>query len=114
MSQLLPRNQQVIVPERDDLLEGHALEGRQPQALKDGAFQLAIRRSSRCCRWRCTRTRSCLQKGSPWLGDATAVVKVLDPVPTKGLTLANLPKLKEDVRNRIDGAVEKLERRAIS
>ena len=92
--------------------EGTRSKDGKMQAFKDGAFQLAIETQRPMLPMAVYGTRSCLPKGSPWLGDATAVVKVLDPVPTKGLTLEDLPKLKEDVRNRIAAAVEELEKRA--
>ena len=94
--------------------EGTRSKDGKLQAFKDGAFQLAIETQRPMLPMAVYGTRSCLPKGSRWLGDATAVVKVLEPVPTKGLTMADLPKLKEDVRNRIAVAVEELETRTAS
>lgn len=79
------------------------------QAFKDGAFQLAIETQKPIVPLAVYGTRACRPKGSLWFGQAKAVVKVLDVVPTKGLTVADLPKLKEDVRERIGAAVKELE-----
>lgn len=82
------------------------------QAFKDGAFQLAIEAQRPLLPLAVYGTRACRPKGSLWFGEARAVVKVLEPVPTTGLTLADLPRLKEQVRERIVAAFEQLEREA--
>lgn len=83
------------------------------QAFKDGAFQLAIEAQRPLLPLAVFGTRACRPKGSLWFGEARAVVRVLEPVPTTGLTLADLPRLKEQVRDRIAAAVAELEREAV-
>lgn len=83
-------------------------------AFKDGAFQLAIEAQRPLLPLAVYGTRACRPKGSLWFGRASAVVRVLEPVPTAGLTLADLPKLKEQVRDRIATAVAELEQQATS
>ncbi len=82
------------------------------QPFKDGAFQLAIEAQRPMLPLAVFGTRACRPKGSLWFGDAKAVVRVLEPVPTAGLTADDLPKLKEEVRSRIAAAVDALERDA--
>ncbi len=82
------------------------------QPFKDGAFQLAIETQRPVVPLAVYGTRACRPKGSLWFGSATAVVRVLEPVSTAGLTLEELPKLKAQVREQIAVAVEALEREA--
>lgn len=77
---------------------------------KDGAFQLAIEAQRPVLPLALHGTRACRPKGSLWFGEATAVVRALEPVPTAGLTLSDLPNLKAMVRDRIAAAVEELQR----
>lgn len=81
---------------------------------KDGAFQLAIETGRPLLPLALFGTRSCRPKGSLWFGDADAVVRVLEPIPTAGLTAADLPRLKEEVHARIAAAVEELAARGAS
>lgn len=83
------------------------------QAFKDGAFQLAIETQKPIVPVAVYGTHACRPKGSLWFGEARAVARVLDVVPTQGLTLEDLPKLKEDVRARIGAAVAELETRGL-
>ncbi len=79
------------------------------QAFKDGAFQLAIESQRPILPVALTGTHACRPKGSLWFGKAKAVARVLEPVPTQGLTLADLPKLKEQVRERIAAELATME-----
>ncbi len=79
---------------------------------KDGAFTLAIETQRPMLPLAVYGTRACRPKGSLWFGEAKAVVRVLEPVPTTGLTLEDLPKLREAVREKIAVAVTELEREA--
>jgi 1-acyl-sn-glycerol-3-phosphate acyltransferase len=82
------------------------------QAFKDGAFQLAIEGQVPVLPVAVHGTRACRPKGSLWFGECTAVGRVLEPVPTAGLTLADLPQLKAQVREQIVFALAELEARA--
>jgi 1-acyl-sn-glycerol-3-phosphate acyltransferase len=75
---------------------------------KDGAFELAIQAQVPVLPLALTGTRSCLPKGSKWLGEASAVVVVLEPLSTVGMTIADVPRLRERSRDTIAAAVAKL------
>jgi 1-acyl-sn-glycerol-3-phosphate acyltransferase len=49
-------------------------------------------------------TRTALVKHDWRFGRSTATVRVLDPIPTEGLTTADVDDLRERVRAMIDGA----------
>jgi 1-acyl-sn-glycerol-3-phosphate acyltransferase len=78
------------------------------RAFKDGAFELAIEAGVPVLPLALTGTRACMPKGSPWFGDARAVVRVLDPISTNGMSRADVPRLREDARRRIAVAVDEL------
>jgi 1-acyl-sn-glycerol-3-phosphate acyltransferase len=71
------------------------------QAFKDGAFQLAIESQVPVLPLVVNGTRECRPKGSRWFGEAHAVVRVLEPISTFGMTLADVPQLRDQVRQRI-------------
>jgi 1-acyl-sn-glycerol-3-phosphate acyltransferase len=75
---------------------------------KDGAFQLAIETQAPILLLGISGTHNCRPKGSNWFGDADARVRVLGTLPTDGLTLADIPQLKETARNRIQAGVIQL------
>ncbi|MCI0571373.1 MAG: 1-acyl-sn-glycerol-3-phosphate acyltransferase [Myxococcaceae bacterium] len=75
---------------------------------RDGAFQLAIEAQVPVLPVAVAGTRQCRPKGSLWFGQARARVRMLEPIPTSGMTLADLPRLREEVRARIDVAVRGL------
>ena len=77
---------------------------------KDGAFELAIDAQVPVLPLALAGTRECRPKGSLWFGHAKARVRVLEPVPTAGMTREDLPKLRELVRERIQAAAEDLRR----
>jgi 1-acyl-sn-glycerol-3-phosphate acyltransferase len=75
---------------------------------KDGAFQLAIQAQVPLLPVAVSGTRQCRPKGSLWFGDARARVRILEPIPTAGLTLEDLPALREQARACIGAAVKEL------
>lgn len=77
---------------------------------KDGAFQIAIDAQVPLLPLALGGTRQCRPKGSLWFGEARARVRILEPIPTAGMTMADLPRLKELARDRIDVAVKQLRR----
>ncbi len=93
----------MIFPEGTRSADGKLLP------FKPGAFQLAIETQSPILPVALTGTHACRPKGSLWFGEAKAVVRVLEPVETKGLTQADLPALTERVRESIAKAVASLE-----
>ena len=78
------------------------------QPFKNGAFHLAIATGAPLLPLALSGTRQCRPKGSLWFGDADARVRILEPIPTAGLTQADLPRLREQVRDRIRSAVDEL------
>ncbi len=77
------------------------------QPFKDGAFQLAIEAQVPVLPLVLHGTHACRPKGSLWFGEARAVVRVLEPVPTKGLGPADVGRLREQVRERIEAELAK-------
>jgi 1-acyl-sn-glycerol-3-phosphate acyltransferase len=75
---------------------------------KDGAFQLAITAQAPILPVVIAGTRQCRPKGSLWFGQARAVARVLEPVPTIGLTIDDVARLRERVRARIADAIAPL------
>jgi 1-acyl-sn-glycerol-3-phosphate acyltransferase len=77
---------------------------------KDGAFRLAIDAGVPILPLALHGTASALPKHDWRFGRSTAVVEVLAPVETTGLTAADVPRLKEQVRNTIIAARDRLAR----
>lgn len=71
---------------------------------KDGAFRIAVETGAPILPLAVAGTRHCLQKGSMLFGRARAEVRVLEPIPTTGLTLNDVPALRERVRTLISDA----------
>jgi 1-acyl-sn-glycerol-3-phosphate acyltransferase len=71
---------------------------------KDGAFRLAIDAGVPILPLALHGTGTALRKHDWRIGRSTAVVRVLEPVETAGLTPADVPALKERVRALIAGA----------
>ena len=78
------------------------------QAFKDGAFELAIATGAPILPVVIEGTHRCRPKGSRWFGEADAVAKVLAPIATTGLTAADLPALRERVRDLIGAELARL------
>ncbi len=72
---------------------------------KDGAFRLAIETGVPVLPLAISGTKNCLQKGSAKLGNADAFVRVLAPIPTTGMTMDDVPTLREKARAAIQAAV---------
>jgi 1-acyl-sn-glycerol-3-phosphate acyltransferase len=76
----------------------------------DGAFRLAIEAGVPVLPLALAGTRAAISKGSLLLGRAHAEVRVLEPVSTAGLTIADVPALRERVRRLITKARAELQR----
>lgn len=85
---------------------------RSPRAemlpFKDGAFRLALEAGVPVLPLALYGTRQAIAKHDWRIGAAHAVVEILEPEPTAGLTLEDLPALKARVRARIGLARERL------
>jgi 1-acyl-sn-glycerol-3-phosphate acyltransferase len=77
---------------------------------KDGAFQLAIETQTPILPIAIAGTRECMAKGSFAFRAAHARARVLAPIFTTGLTLADLSTLRERTRATIDAARRLLQR----
>jgi len=96
----------MFFPEGTRSPDGHL------QAFKDGAFQLAIETGTPVLPVVVQGSRACRPKGNLWFGEASAVARVLAPVSTVGLTLADVPALKARVHDQIAAALGEMEARA--
>jgi 1-acyl-sn-glycerol-3-phosphate acyltransferase len=92
----------VLFPEGTRSADGTVLP------FKDGAFQLAIETQSPILLLAISGTRECRPKGSSWFGDADARVRVLGSLSTRGLTMEDLPRLKEAAWTRISEGARRL------
>ncbi|HEX6924040.1 MAG TPA: lysophospholipid acyltransferase family protein [Longimicrobiaceae bacterium] len=68
---------------------------------KDGAFRLAIEAGVPILPLVVAGTRGAMQKGSLVFGRAVAEVRALEPISTEGLTVADVPALRDRVRDLI-------------
>ena len=71
---------------------------------KDGAFQLAIEAKVPILPIAVAGTRNCMAKGSFAFQRAHAKARVLTPISTDGLTLADVTVLRDRTRETIDAA----------
>jgi 1-acyl-sn-glycerol-3-phosphate acyltransferase len=90
--------------------EGTRSPTRELLPFKDGAFRLAIDAGVPILPLALHGTGSALRKHDWRIGRSTAVVEVLAPVETAGLTVADVPALKERVRKTIVEARDRLAR----
>lgn len=88
----------IIMPEGTRSADG------QVQKFHDGAFRLAVETGCPILPIAVAGTRAAIAKGSWVFGRATAVAHVLEPVETTGLTLQDVPALREKVRQLISDA----------
>lgn len=95
----------MIFPEGTRTPDGRLLP------FKDGAFRLAIEAGVPIVPLALAGTRRCRPKGSLSFGAAEAVVRVLEPIPTTGLTLDDVDLLKQKTRERIAREVALLQTR---
>jgi 1-acyl-sn-glycerol-3-phosphate acyltransferase len=82
----------MIMPEGTRSVDG------QVQKFHDGAFRLAVETGCPILPIAVAGTRAALAKGSWVFGRATAIARVLEPVETTGMTLEDVPALRERVR----------------
>lgn len=80
------------------------------QKFHDGAFRLAVETGCPILPIVVAGTRECISKGSWLVGRARAVARVLPPVETAGLTLDDVPALRDKVRAMIAEARATLQR----
>src|SRR5690606_8009786 len=88
--------------------EGTRSRSDQMLPFKDGAFRLAIETGVPILPLALHGTRQAIAKHDWRIGPARAVVEVLDPESTEGLTLDDLPALKARVREQIARARDAL------
>jgi 1-acyl-sn-glycerol-3-phosphate acyltransferase len=81
--------------------EGTRSETDEMRPFKDGAFRLAIEAQVPVLPLVVQGTRQALRKHDWRFGHANAQVKVLDPVPTEGMTIEDTEVLRERVRDLI-------------
>ncbi|HLL84663.1 MAG TPA: lysophospholipid acyltransferase family protein [Longimicrobium sp.] len=74
------------------------------QPFRDGAFRLAVELGCPILPIAVAGTRDAIPKGTWVINRARAVARVLEPVETKGLTLADVPALRDRVRAMIGEA----------
>lgn len=95
----------MIFPEGTRSKDGRLLP------FKDGAFRLALEAGVPILPLALAGTRNCRPKGSKWFGDANAIVKVLPPIDTAGLSMDDVPALRERTRACIASEVTELRQR---
>jgi 1-acyl-sn-glycerol-3-phosphate acyltransferase len=88
----------MIMPEGTRSADGSV------QKFHDGAFRLAVETGCPILPIAVAGTRAALAKGSWVLGRANAIARVLPPVETAGLTLDDVPALRDRVRQMISEA----------
>jgi 1-acyl-sn-glycerol-3-phosphate acyltransferase len=84
--------------------EGTRSKTGELQAFKDGAFRIAIESQAPILPIAVAGTRDGMAKGTFQFRRATARCHVLDPIETAGLSLKDVPQLRERVRELIDDA----------
>jgi 1-acyl-sn-glycerol-3-phosphate acyltransferase len=77
-------------------------------AFKPGAFRLAIEAQVPILPVAVTGSAFGMPKGSPWIRPTLVLIRVLEPVDTKGMTGADVVKLMATVRERIAAAEQEL------
>jgi 1-acyl-sn-glycerol-3-phosphate acyltransferase len=88
--------------------EGTRSTGAELLPFKDGAFRLAIEAQVPLLPIAVAGTRNAMAKGSFRFARANAEARVLEPVSTEGLTLDDVPVLRERVRAMIGAARREL------
>ncbi|HEX8212243.1 MAG TPA: lysophospholipid acyltransferase family protein [Longimicrobium sp.] len=92
----------LIMPEGTRTLDGRL------GPFQDGAFRLAVETKCPVLPIAVAGANHALAKGSWVMNPARAVARVLPPVETDGLTLADVPALRDRVRAMIDSARDEL------
>jgi len=75
---------------------------------KDGAFRIAVEAGVPILPMAVAGTRGAMRKGSLTFGRARAEVRVLEPIPTDGLQVSDVPALRERVRGLIQAARDEI------
>lgn len=91
--------------------EGTRSKGGELLPFKDGAFHLAIRTGVPILPVALAGTREMRPKHSLWFGKAHACAKVLEPIPTTGMQIGDVAKLREASRDAISAALPDLRTR---
>jgi 1-acyl-sn-glycerol-3-phosphate acyltransferase len=73
---------------------------------KPGAFKLAVETGVPLLPIAVTGTAHGMPKGGPWVRPTQITVRILEPLPTEGLSGRNVRKLRDDVHDRIARAIE--------
>jgi 1-acyl-sn-glycerol-3-phosphate acyltransferase len=95
----------MMFPEGTRSLDGELLP------FKDGAFDLAIRAGVPILPIALAGTRAMRPKHSRWFGKAHACAKILPPIPTTGLTAADMAPLRDQTRATIAAVLPELRSR---
>ena len=85
--------------------EGTRSPGGELMPFKDGAFDLAIRAGVPILPIALAGTRAMRPKHSRWFGKAHAGAKILTPIPTTGMTAADVGTLRDQARAAIAAAL---------
>jgi len=88
--------------------EGTRSSDGEMRSFKDGAFVLAIRTQTPMLPVVVHGTRSALRKSDWRMGDAKAEVRVLEIIETTGMTLNDVPALRERVRDAMIAEIAKM------
>ncbi len=88
--------------------EGTRSSDGEMRSFKDGAFVLAIRTQTPMLPVVVHGTRSALRKSDWRMGDAKAEVRVLEIIETTGMTLDDVPALRERVRDVMIAEIAKM------
>ncbi len=88
--------------------EGTRSADGEMRSFKDGAFILAIRTQTPMLPVVVHGTRSALRKSDWRMGDAKAEVRVLEIIETTGMTLDDVPALRERVRDAMIAEIAKM------
>lgn len=75
---------------------------------KDGAFRLAIEAGVPVLPIAVAGTRNAMAKGTYRFQSAHALAQVLEPIETTGMTMQDIPRLKQEARDRIDAGRRQL------
>ncbi len=90
--------------------EGTRSETDELLPFKDGAFKLAVEAGVPILPIAVAGTKNCMAKGSFAFRRARAKARVLSPIPTAGMTAADVPALRDRTRDVIDAARRELQR----
>lgn len=91
--------------------EGTRSEDGELLPFRDGAFELAVTTQVPVQPIAVSGARRCRPKGSLWFGWAHATARILPAISTEGMTLEDVPELRDRVRDQIAEAVAKLRER---